>query len=69
MNRIRKHLNTTIAPSIHDDLRGKSEAAEIPIGTLLEDAWLFFKGTPTPLTLARRQMLFGEVPAKAKRAA
>lgn len=60
MNRIRKPLNTTVDQTFADDLRGRAEASRVPIGTLLEDAWLFFKGTPTPLTLARRQMLFGE---------
>jgi hypothetical protein len=66
--RIRKQLQTTVDPSIGDELRAKSAAFKIPMGTLLEDAWLTFKGTPTPLTLARRQMLFGEAP-KVKRAA
>jgi hypothetical protein len=63
--RIRKQLQTTVDPDIGDELRAKSAAFKIPMGTLLEDAWLTFKGTPSALTLARRQMLFGDVkPAK-----
>lgn len=69
MNRIRKHLNTTLAPSIHSELKNKAESQNVPVATLIEDAWLFFKGEPTPLTLARRQMLFGDSAAKVKRAA
>lgn len=58
-------MNTTVDPTIADEIRERSESSKIPMGTLLEDAWLLFKGTPTPLTLARRQMLFGDVkPAK-----
>jgi hypothetical protein len=65
MNRIRKHLNTTLAPAIHDELKSNAKDQGVPVATLIEDAWQFFKGTPTPLTLARRQMLFGDVkPAK-----
>jgi hypothetical protein len=63
--RIRKHLQTTFDPAIAEEIRERAESSKIPMGTLLEDAWLTFKGTPTPLTLARRQMLFGDVkPAK-----
>lgn len=64
--RIRKPLTTTLAPLVLDELNKKRDELQIPVGTLLEDAWLFFKGTPTPLTLARREMLF---PAKVKRVA
>lgn len=65
MNRIRKPVNTTVDPAIADDIRRRSDESKIPMGTLLEDAWLLFKGAPTPLTLARRQMLFGDAkPAK-----
>lgn len=68
--RIRKLLNTTIDPDVHSELRQRSEESKIPMGTLLEDAWLTFKGTPTPLSTARRQMLFGEATIKVtKRAA
>lgn len=49
-------------------MQSKSKNTKIPMGTLLEDAWLFFKGEPTPLTLARRTMLFSVVP-KNKQAA
>jgi hypothetical protein len=66
--RIRKHIQTTIDPDLADEIRERSRHSKIPLGTLLEDAWLTFKGTPTPLTVARRQMLFGEAP-KVKRAA
>ena len=63
--RLRKQLTTTLEPAFLDELKEKAETTRIPMGTLLEDAWLTFKGTPTPLTLARRQMLFGDVkPAK-----
>lgn len=67
--RIRKQLQTTVDPSIGDELRAKSAAFKIPMGTLLEDAWLTFKGTPSALTQARRQMLFGDVVKPAKKAA
>ena len=69
MTRHRKPINTTIDPATADEIRAKSDATKIPIGTLLEDAWLMLKGEPTPMTLARRQMLFGEPAAKVKRAA
>lgn len=62
-------MNTTVDPTIADEIRERSESSKIPMGTLLEDAWLLFKGTPTPLTLARRQMLFGDVVKPAKKAA
>ena len=56
--RIRKLIQTTIAPETDADLRKRAKEANIPLGVLLDDAWLFFKGTPTPLTLARREMVF-----------
>lgn len=68
--RIRKQFTTTLEPSLLDELRAKSESTRVPIGVLIEDAWATYKGTPTPLTLARRQMLFGDAAsAPVKRAA
>ena len=65
--RIREQIATTVDPTISGEMRAKAKSMKVPLGTLLEDAWLYFKGEPTPLTLARRQMVFPE-PAK-KRAA
>lgn len=64
--RIRKLIQTTIAPETDADIRKRAKESNVPLGVLLDDAWLFFKGTPTPMTLARREMIF---PAKVKRAA
>ena len=58
--RLRKQLTTTLEPSFLDELKEKSESTRVPIGTLLEDAWITFKGQPTPLSAARRVMLFGD---------
>lgn len=67
--RIRPLIHTTVDPDFEGEIKRLSKEKKIPLGTLLEDAWLTFKGTPTPLSAARRQMLFGESPAKLKRAA
>lgn len=56
--RIRPLIHTTVAPDFEGEIKRISKEQKIPLGTLLEDAWMFFKGTPTPLTLARREMVF-----------
>lgn len=68
--RIRPLIHTTVDPEFEGEIKRLSREKKIPLGTLLEDAWLTFKGTPTPLSAARRQMLFGETTIKvSKRAA
>jgi len=69
MKRIRKPLNTTVAPAFLKEVREKSESMNVPIGTLIEDAWAFAKGTANPVSVARLQMVFAKAPAPAKRAA
>lgn len=62
--RIRKLIQTTVAPATHDELKKRSKAAEIPLGVLLDDAWQFYVGNPSPLAKARRTMVFTDAPVK-----
>jgi hypothetical protein len=64
MKRIRKPLNTTVAPDFLKEVREKSELLDIPIGTLLEDAWTVARGDANPVSVARLQMVFASKPQK-----